>query len=144
MIGVPHGLVSEAGPTQGAPQSLPLIQERVLVWVPAPQSTEHGPNALNPVHLELIIGVPQARVSADGPTHGVPWVPRMQERVLVCTPAPHCTEHALKALKAVHLEGTITMVLVWTTAVTPHDLVSITARPPQGVAPQGVAPPQTP
>jgi len=143
MIGVPHARVSEAAPTQPAPHSLPAIQVRLLVCVPDPHFTEHAPNALKPVHLELMIGVPQARDSEAAPTQAKPWVPRIQARVLVCTPAPHLTEHAPNALKAVHLEGTTTMVLVSTTVVTPHDLVSTTARAPHG-APQGLAPPQTP
>jgi len=105
MIGVPHARVSEAAPTQPAPHSLPAIQVRVLVCVPAPHFTEHALNALNPVHLELMIGVPHARVSDSAPTHGLPQaLPAIQVRVLVCVPAPHFTEHALNALKPVNLE----------------------------------------
>jgi len=105
MIGVPQARVSEAGPTHGAPQELPRIQVRVLVCVPAPHLTEHALNPLKPDHLELIIGVPHARVSDNAPTHPLPHrLPAIQARVLVCVPAPHLTEHALNALKAVNLE----------------------------------------
>jgi len=52
-----------------------------------------------------MIGVPHARVSDNAPTHGLPQaLPAIQARVLVCVPAPHFTEHALNALKAVNLE----------------------------------------
>jgi len=105
MIGVPQALVSDAGPTHGAPQELPRIQVRVLVWVPAPHLTEHALNPLKPDHLELMIGVPQARVSVNAPTHGLPHrLPAIQARVLVWVPAPHFTEHALNAPKPVNLE----------------------------------------
>jgi len=62
-------------------------------------------NALKADHLELMIGVPHARVSDRAPTHGLPQaLPAIQARVLVWVPAPHFTEHALNALKAVNLE----------------------------------------
>jgi len=105
MIGVPQARDSEAGPTHPAPQALPAIHVRVLVCVPAPHFTEQAPNALNAVHLELMIGVPHARVSDRAPTHPLPQaLPAIQARVLVCVPAPHLTEQALNALKAVNLE----------------------------------------
>jgi len=107
-IGEPHGRVSADGPEHGAPHKLPAIQPRVLVCVPIPHFTEHALHPPYPPHLEFTIGVPQGRVSLDGPEHGAPQeLPLVHDRDLVCVPIPHFTEHALQAPYPPHLESTI-------------------------------------
>ena len=55
----------------------------------------------------LPTAVPQGLVSVVGPEHGIPQeLPPTQERVLVCVPIPHLTEHALHAPNGLHFELT--------------------------------------
>jgi hypothetical protein len=50
-IAPPQAFDSEEGPEHALPHSLPAIQDRVLVIVPAPHFFEHPLHAPNPPHL---------------------------------------------------------------------------------------------
>jgi len=83
-MGVPQARDSERAPEHPAPQELPAIQTRLLVWTPVPHRTEHALHPPNAPSLLLTMGVPHPRDCEDGPEHPAPHeLPAIQVRVLV-------------------------------------------------------------